>query len=197
MRVDLAAFSVAGVLTFGMIVPPTVFAQGDPPELQPLGGTFECSVLQDAGGDVLHLNCVESESPLTKDWDIEVYRVTRRSYSSSISVWLRSNTDMSGFRLFARFRHSSDPTFVNEETIGYSGDEKRRGEEWTDTVYPDFTWTSVEIVADPTFGWVCQGCGTFRYEDIRVSGLVDPTSIRPQDAARFLQELQQQVLPRR
>ena len=195
MRNDLVAFSAA--LTLGMFAAPAVFAQNDPPELHPLGGTFECSVLQGAGGDVLHLNCTESESVLAENWDIEVYRVTRRSYSDSISVWLRSNVDMSGYRLFARFRHSSDPTFVNEETIGYSGNEKRRGETWSDTVYPDFTWTSVEIVADPTFGWVCQGCGTFQYSDIQVSGEIDPASIRPQDAARFLQEMQQQVLPRR
>ena len=185
-----------GVVVAAVLAPPAL-AQDDPPELHPLKGAFECSVLQDAAGDVLHLNCVESKSPLVADHDIEVYRVTRRPRSDAITVWLRSKVDMAGFQLFARFRHSSDPTFVNEETVGYRLDDRRQSEEWTATVYPDLTWTSVEIVADPTYGWVCKGCGTFLYQDIRVTGLIDPTSIRPQDAARFLQEVQSIVMPRR
>ena len=196
LRNDLAAFSVVSVLAFGVIAAPAVFAQGDPPELQPLGGTYECSILQDAAGDVLHLNCTESGSTLAENWDIEVYKVTRNR-NDRLSVWLRSNVDMAGWRILLRFRHSSDPTYVDEETIGYSGDDKRRGETWSESIYPDFTWTSVEILADPTFGWVCQGCGTFQLDDIQVSNLIDPTSIRPEDAPRFLQEMQQQVLPRR
>lgn len=168
------------------------------PELQQLKGLFECTVQQTAEGDVLHLNCTETESPLAADHDIELYRVTLRRYSESVTLWLRANRDMAAYsyRMLLRFKHSNDPTFVDEESAS-SFEDRTKGERWSTTVYPDFTWTSVEIVPDPAVGRVCKGCGTYVHSDLPVSTLVDPSSIRPEDAGRFLQEMQSVVLPRR
>ena len=173
-------------------------AQDDPdPELHQLKGVFECTVQQTADGDVLHLNCTETESPLSLDFDIELYKVTVGEYSTSrTTLWLRANTNMARHRLILSYKHTSEPTYVDvEEVVGY--DERSQGETWTSTVYPDFTWTSVEIAVDPGYGWTCKGCGTYVHGDVPVAAAVDPTSIRPEDVGRFLQEMQNIVMPRR
>ena len=184
-----------GSLAMVVIAAGGAHAQEPEPRLEVLGGTFECSVLQTAAGDVLQLACTETESPLAEDHDFEVYRVTRQRYSDAISIWLRANTAMEQMRLAVTFRHSGNDPYTNQETTWAM--DIAAGETWTEAVYPDFTWTHVDIAPMPGYGWECKGCGTFVGTDIPISSLMNPASIQPQDAARFLQEMQSVVMPRR
>ena len=167
------------------------------PELHQLKGVFECTVQQTAAGDVLHLNCTETERALSSEFDIDLYKVTVGQYTTSrITLWLRANTNMARHRLTLSFMHTNDLTYVDmEEVVGY--DERSQGETWSSTVYPDFTWTSVEIAVDPGYGWTCKGCGTYVHSDVPVSSAVDPASIRPEDVGKFLRNMQNIVMPRR
>ena len=170
----------------------------DPPEpqLQALGGTFECSVLQTAEGDVLQLTCTETDSPLAESFDFEVYQVRRPRYSSNrISIGVRANVAIADLRLEVVFRHTGS-SYVNRELAWERG--IAAGESWSESVYPDSDWTHVDINPAPGYqGWECRGCGTFVFADIPISSFVDPSSIRPEDAARFLREMQDVVMPRR
>ena len=163
------------------------------PELHQLKGAYECSVLQTAGGDILHLNCTETESPLAGDWDFEIYNVTRSRFSDSrITIWIRSRVDMDQLRLIVRFHYTDDGMALMEEDSAVEFDVVA-GETWSDTVYSDFEpIQSVEISGNPLYGnWVCQGCGEFVFTDIEVSSLIDPRSIQLEDMGRFMQEVQE------
>ena len=172
----------------------------DPPEpqLQALGGTFECSVLQTAEGDVLQLTCTETDSPLAESFDFEVYQVRRMQYGDAISIGMRANAAIgsSSLELEAVFRRTGDPYVERVRPLNYRA--RSAGESWVLTVYPDSAWTHVDIQPAPGYSaWECRGCGTFVFADIPISSLVDPSSIRPEDAARFLREMQDVVMPRR
>ena len=161
-----------------------------------MGGTFECSVLQTAQGDVLQLNCTETDSPLAESFDFEVYRVRLWQYNNyNIQIGMRAHAAIAELRLEVVFRHSGDPYVDREQT--YESD-IAAGDTWNESVIPDFRWTHVDIHPAPGYqGWECRGCGTFVFADIPISSLVDPSSIRPEDAARFLREMQDVVMPRR
>ena len=149
-------------------------------------GTFACTIHQSAAGDVVNLSCTETESPLAEDWDFEVYRLTRARYGDSISLWLRSNVAMETLYLDVTFRHQNDQTYQDQAyTISL---DIVPGEEWTESVYPEFTYTHIDIAVRPGYGWTCKGCGTYVGTDIPTSNLVDPTSIQPQDVGRFPQD---------
>ena len=184
---------VFGFLAMGVMFPALAQEQEESePVLEQLKGTFECSVLQTAGGDVLHLNCTETESPLAGDWDFEVYRVTRSSYSSRwVFLDLRSNVDMQEIQLRVKF-HYPDNEYVGEGTVWNFN--ILAGQTWTETAYADYegdVWESVEILSDPSYGnWRCGGCGAYEFADIEATRLVDPTSIQPEDFGAFIQEIQ-------
>ena len=198
MLMLMTGTALADMRTFMAVVvfalAPPAFGQ-ETPALEQLKGTFECTVLQTAGGDVLHLNCTESASPLAEDWDFEIYRVTKVRYSERISIWLRSNVAMERMYLDVTFRHQNDQTYQDQDYT--SSSDIAAGEEWTEAVYPEFTYTHVDIAARPGYGWTCKGCGTYVGTDLPTSNLVDPTSIKPEDVGRFMQEMQSVVMPRR
>ena len=161
------------------------------PELQPLKGAFECSVLQTADGDVLHLNCTETESPLAEDWDYEIYKVERSPYSSSgrVTVWVRSNVDMNEMGLRFRFHYNETISPYVGESTGWDYDIKA-GETWSESAYSDFTpWESVEILDDPQYGWTCKGCGEYVVDDVPTASTIDLLSINPADMGRLLEEV--------
>ena len=147
-------------------------------------------MLQTAEGDVLHLNCTETESPLAEDWDYEIYKVERSRYSSGrITAWVRSNVDMNEMGLRFRFHYNESVSpYVGEDT-GWNFNVKA-GEIWSESAYSDFTpWESVEILDDPQYGWVCKGCGEYVIDDVVVSTTVDLLSIDPADMGRLMQEI--------
>ncbi len=189
----------AVVTMCALLLVSAVYGQDDTasePELEQLKGAFECTVLQTAEGDVLQLNCTETESPLAGDWHFEIYRVTRSRFSSSrVTIWLRSKVEMHELRLLVKFHHNDNgvPLVNTKSTWSY---EVEPGETFSETAYPDFTpIQSVEIANDPLYGpWVCKGCGVFEFDDIEVSMMVDPVSIQTEDAGRFLQEMQEAIL---